>query len=53
MVRVKLAGGIITPVQLLALADLADRFAKPHLHVTTRAGVQLHYVRLDACYATQ
>ncbi|MGP1450715.1 MAG: hypothetical protein ACTTJS_06295 [Wolinella sp.] len=44
---------IITPVQLLALADLADRFAKPHLHVTTRAGVQLRYARLHACHAIQ
>ncbi|MGD9595204.1 MAG: sulfurtransferase TusA family protein [Wolinella sp.] len=47
MVRVKLAGGILTPTQLHSLALLAEHYAKPHLHVTTRGGVQLHYAKLQ------
>ncbi|MDR1648506.1 MAG: sulfurtransferase TusA family protein [Zoogloeaceae bacterium] len=45
MVRVKLTGGLITPAQLAALADLAETCANGRLHVTTRGGVQLHYVK--------
>ncbi|MDR2678556.1 MAG: nitrite/sulfite reductase, partial [Zoogloeaceae bacterium] len=45
MVRVKLAGGLITPAQLAALADLSETHANGKLHVTTRGGVQLHYVK--------
>ncbi|MDR2166044.1 MAG: sulfurtransferase TusA family protein [Zoogloeaceae bacterium] len=47
MVRVKLTGGLLTPAQLLALAELAETYANGTLHVTTRGGVQLHYVKLE------
>ncbi|MFV0480545.1 MAG: sulfurtransferase TusA family protein [Campylobacteraceae bacterium] len=47
MVRVKLAGGFITPDQLLTLSNLAQNYADKHLHVTTRGGVQLHYAKLE------
>jgi len=47
MVRVKLAGGVITPKQLLELSDLATTYASSSLHVTTRGGVQLHYVKIE------
>lgn len=47
MVRAKLPGGIATPAQLLALADVADRFATGKGHVTTRQNVQFHFVPED------
>ncbi|MDR0761533.1 MAG: nitrite/sulfite reductase, partial [Campylobacteraceae bacterium] len=46
MVRVKLGGGVITPKQLLELSNLSQKYANSILHVTTRGGVQLHYVKL-------
>jgi sulfite reductase beta subunit-like hemoprotein len=47
MVRAKLPGGIATPAQLIALADVADRFATGKGHVTTRQNVQFHFVPED------
>lgn len=47
MVRIKLAGGVIAPSQLAALADLSEQYANGKLHVTTRGGVQLHFVKID------
>ncbi|MDR1976644.1 MAG: sulfurtransferase TusA family protein [Campylobacteraceae bacterium] len=47
MVRVKLAGGVITPKQLLRLSNLSQTYANSVLHVTTRGGVQLHYVKIE------
>lgn len=47
MVRVKLGGGVITPKQLLELSNLSEKYANSILHVTTRGGVQLHYVRFE------
>src|SRR5678815_585687 len=38
MIRAKLPGGIVTPRQLDAIADVADRFAGGKCHVTTRRG---------------
>ena len=47
MVRIKLAGGIVTPKQLLTLADLAQKYAHEAIHITTRGGAQLHYVKIE------
>lgn len=47
MVRIKLAGGAISPEQLLGLADLAEQYAHKNIHITTRAGAQLHYVKIE------
>ncbi len=47
MVRAKLPGGIATPAQLEALADVADRWAGGKGHVTTRQNVQFHFVPQD------
>ncbi|MDD4506415.1 MAG: sulfurtransferase TusA family protein [Sulfurospirillaceae bacterium] len=47
MVRIKLAGGAINPEQLLGLADLAEQYAHKNIHITTRAGAQLHYVKIE------
>ncbi|MBX3160175.1 MAG: nitrite/sulfite reductase [Deltaproteobacteria bacterium] len=45
MIRAKLPGGFVTPAQLEALADIAERFAGGKGHVTTRQNVQYHFVR--------
>jgi sulfite reductase beta subunit-like hemoprotein len=45
MVRVKLPGGLAGPVQLNALAEVAEGFAaEGNGHVTTRQNVQFHFV---------
>jgi sulfite reductase (ferredoxin) len=44
MIRAKLPGGLLTPVQYLALDDLAGRYANGTLRVTTRQDIQLHGV---------
>ncbi|NRA04083.1 MAG: NADPH-dependent assimilatory sulfite reductase hemoprotein subunit [Myxococcales bacterium] len=45
MVRVKLpAGGELSPEQWVALDGAADRFANQTLRLTTRQGIQLHYI---------
>ncbi len=47
MIRAKLPGGIATPRQLEALADVADKFGHGKGHVTTRQNVQYHFVPLS------
>jgi len=48
MLRVKVPGGRITPVQLEALADVAEKYSqKDHVNITTRQSVQIHYIPLD------
>jgi sulfite reductase beta subunit-like hemoprotein len=44
MVRAKLPAGIVTRAQLIALADVADRFARGIGHVTTRQNMQFHFI---------
>lgn len=44
MIRAKLPAGIVTPAQLAALAEVADRFGGGKGHVTTRQNVQYHFV---------
>jgi sulfite reductase (ferredoxin) len=45
MVRVSIPGGMLSPAQYLALDDLAERVGNGTLRVTTRQGVQFHFVR--------
>ncbi len=47
MVRAKLPAGIITPVQLEALATFAEQYGSGKGHVTTRQNVQFHFVPQD------
>lgn len=47
MVRVKTYGGEISSNQLKILADYADKYANNKLHITTRGGIQLHFVKLE------
>jgi sulfite reductase (ferredoxin) len=47
MVRIRCTAGIITPAQLLRVADLSLRFASGNLHITTRQEMQIHDVLLE------
>lgn len=46
MIRAKLPGGILTPGQLVALADVAEQYGGGKGHVTTRQNVQYHFVAM-------
>lgn len=46
MTRVRCTGGTVTPTQFAALADLADRYGSPFLHLTTRQDIQIHDVAI-------
>ena len=47
MVRVKAPSGILTPPQLRALAEIAERYSTNRGHVTTRENIQFHFVQLE------
>lgn len=47
MFRTKIPFGHLTPDQLIALADISERYTNGRLHITTRQNVQLHYVKLN------
>jgi sulfite reductase beta subunit-like hemoprotein len=51
MVRAKLPGGIVTPLQLHALADVAETAGGGKCHVTTRQNVQYHFVPMASAEA--
>ncbi|MET3293062.1 UNVERIFIED_CONTAM: sulfite reductase (NADPH) hemoprotein beta-component [Brevibacillus sp. OAP136] len=44
MVRVRAAGGVVTPAQWLMMDDIAQRFANGTIRLTTRQSFQLHGV---------
>ena len=46
MLRVKIAAGVLKPVQLRVLADIADEYSTGRGHLTTRENVQFHFVKL-------
>ncbi|MDH4224364.1 MAG: nitrite/sulfite reductase [Deltaproteobacteria bacterium] len=50
MVRIRTAGGVITPRQMAGVARLSQQYGAPHIHVTTRFEVQLHDVAFDHIY---
>ena len=52
MIRVKIPFGRLFPVQLEALATVADRFSRGYGHVTTRQNVQFHFVKMSEAEAT-
>ncbi len=47
MVRIKVPGGLLPPAQLRAVGRIARAFGRDEIELTTRQGVQLHWVRLD------
>ena len=48
MVRIKLKYGVVTPQQMRALADTAEKYSNGISHITTRQAIQFHYVPLDS-----
>jgi len=46
MVRVKVAGGLLTPAQLRGIGTIARSRGRDEVELTTRQGVQLHWVPL-------
>jgi len=44
MCRLRIANGILTHWQLAGLADVAEKYAGPYSHVTTRANLQLREI---------
>lgn len=47
MIRIKLPYGKVTAQQLIAIANVSDKFSTGNLHLTTRQDIQLHYVKVD------
>lgn len=47
MVRIKVPGGQLTPAQLRGVGEISQRYGNNYGELTTRQGLQLHYVRLD------
>jgi len=47
MVRIRCAGGIITPGQLENVALIASQYGVSDIHITSRQELQIHYVKLD------
>jgi sulfite reductase beta subunit-like hemoprotein len=48
MLRIKLAGGIVSPEQLRAIGEISNRYGRGEGELTTRQNVQLHYLELGA-----
>jgi ferredoxin-nitrite reductase len=48
MLRVKVAGGMLTAPQLRAIGEISNEHGRGEAELTTRQNVQLHYLRLDA-----
>lgn len=47
MVRIKIPGGLLDPVQLEAIAEALERWSEhDSVHITTRQDIQMHYVPL-------
>jgi sulfite reductase (NADPH) hemoprotein beta-component len=46
MLRVKIPQGVLTADQLMALADVGERYSRGFGHITTRQNMQFHFVRL-------
>lgn len=48
MLRVKIPGGFLSPVQAEALAALSERFSNHLLHLTSRGSIELHWLRPES-----
>jgi len=51
MFRIKIPFGLLGPEQLVAIADVADKYSRGFCHVTTRQNIQLHFLKLSDCEA--
>ena len=48
MLRVKIPSGILTPAELRAIGEVANKYGRGDAELTTRQCIQLHWLRLDA-----
>ncbi|HEV2126973.1 MAG TPA: nitrite/sulfite reductase [Chloroflexota bacterium] len=46
LLRVKIAGGVLSPAQLRAVGQLAQRYGKGYGELSTRQNIQLHHLEL-------
>jgi sulfite reductase beta subunit-like hemoprotein len=46
MLRVKVPQGLLTERQLLAFADVSERYSRGFAHITTRQNIQIHFLKL-------
>src|SRR4249919_3376269 len=46
MLRVKVPQGLLTANQLVALAEVGERYSRGFGHITTRQNIQFHFVKL-------
>src|SRR6266852_9099398 len=48
MLRIKLPGGLLSPLQLRAIGEISTRFGRGDGELTTRQNVQLHWLELGS-----
>src|ERR1044071_1150326 len=48
MVRIRIPGGELTPVQLRTIADLSNEHGRGLADITVRQNIQLHWVRIES-----
>ncbi|PKN13619.1 MAG: nitrite reductase [Deltaproteobacteria bacterium HGW-Deltaproteobacteria-4] len=48
MLRIKIPGGLLSPVQAEAIAALSERFSNHLLHLTSRGSIELHWLRPES-----
>lgn len=53
MQRIKIPGGVLSAIQLRAIADVAERWGRSIAHVTTRQDIQLHYLEIEETVPAQ
>jgi sulfite reductase beta subunit-like hemoprotein len=46
MMRIKIAGGVLTPAKLRTIGELSERLGRGYGELTTRQNVQLHWIEL-------
>ncbi len=45
--RLKVVGGNLTAGQLLAIADISKKYGDGHIHLTSRQGVEIPFIKLE------
>lgn len=53
MQRVKLAAGVISAAQARAVADIAERFGRGALHLTSRGSIEIHWLAEESLQAVK
>ena len=47
MLRVKLPGGVLPVAQAADIAEVAEKYARGSIHLTTRGSIEFHWLRLE------